>query len=124
MGTFWRVPDSHSLDTHPTNPASTQAGFFISRSRSAQEVVSSDYMTEWDYDFEDSEVAEVLANNLRRRRKEHSLSQGALAREINYSRTAITRIESRVNMCTVSTLLRICVVLKCTPNDLLAKPQP
>lgn len=81
-------------------------------------------MTEWDYDFEDSEVAEVLANNLRRRRKEHLLSQGALAREINYSRTAITRIESRVNMCTVSTLLRICVVLKCTPNDLLAKPHP
>lgn len=73
----------------------------------------------WDRDFTDPEVITAFARNVKAARIAAGLSQRQAAKVINYSRVAIVNMEGGKNGCTLPTMLRLCTVYGCTPNDLL-----
>jgi len=60
-----------------------------------------------------------LGKNIKKRRKELSISQDELAIFANISRTQITNAEAGRSSLSMNSLLFICDALETTPNDLL-----
>jgi DNA-binding XRE family transcriptional regulator len=73
----------------------------------------------WNRDFGESEVINAFARNVRAARERSGLSQRQVADIINYSRVSLVNMEGGKNGCTLPTMLRLCTVYGCTPNDLL-----
>ena len=63
----------------------------------------------------------VLAENLKRIRKERGMTQEQVAKMIPVDRTTYTKYESDVAEPHLANLLRLCDVLQTTPNDLLGR---
>ena len=73
----------------------------------------------WNRDFSEPEVIDAFARNVRAARERSGLSQRQVADIINYSRVSLVNMEGGKNGCTLPTMLRLCTVYGCTPNDLL-----
>jgi transcriptional regulator with XRE-family HTH domain len=67
----------------------------------------------------DSEIIEIVAVNVRTRRKAAGLSQEELAHEAAVDRTYISQVERRQRNLTISVLARIARALATTPDQLL-----
>jgi DNA-binding XRE family transcriptional regulator len=76
---------------------------------------------------EDSSVKKVrrifaeFGDNLVVLRKRAGMTQSELADTIGLSRVMICNIEVGKNGASIETILKICAVLKCTPNDMFPK---
>lgn len=58
-------------------------------------------------------------NNLKKLRERNGLSQANLAEKIGLSQQMVSYIETGLRDVTTGTLLLICEVLNCTPNEIL-----
>lgn len=58
-------------------------------------------------------------NNLKKLRERNGLSQAKLAEKIGLSQQMVGYIETGLRDTTTGTLLLICEVLNCTPNEIL-----
>lgn len=76
-------------------------------------------LSAWNRDFAEPEVIAAFARNVRAAREAAGMSQRQVAKVINYSRVALVNMEGGKNGCTLPTMLRLCTVYGCTPNDLL-----
>jgi transcriptional regulator with XRE-family HTH domain len=65
------------------------------------------------------EIYITFGKNIRDRRKALRLSQGDLAARIGFSRVQLCNLETGKSGTTLETLIAICSVLKCTPNDIM-----
>jgi transcriptional regulator with XRE-family HTH domain len=70
----------------------------------------------------DSQIIEVVAQNVRAARKSAGLSQEELAHEAEVDRTYISQVERKQRNITVSVLARIARALGVTPDKLLVPP--
>lgn len=71
-------------------------------------------------------VRQVLSARLRERRARAGLSQAELASRAGLSTEFVSRVERGATLPSLPTLMRVCAVLGCTPDDLLleeATPQ-
>jgi transcriptional regulator with XRE-family HTH domain len=71
---------------------------------------------------EDSAIIQLVAGNVRLRRKAFGLSQEELADEAEVDRTYISQVERGQRNLTISVLNRIAKALKTTPDALLISP--
>jgi len=62
---------------------------------------------------------EQLGQRIKDRREELNLSLDGLARKTDLSKTGLWQIEKGVSVARVNTLLRLCHVLKISPNKLM-----
>ncbi len=67
----------------------------------------------------DTNFLKQFGKNVRDQRKRLRISQEDLATAVDISRVQVTNIETGKNGTNIYTLMAICAVLKCTPNDLL-----
>ena len=67
----------------------------------------------------DTEIVEIVAQNVRVARKAAGLSQEELAHEAEVDRTYISQVERRRRNLTISVLARIARALSTTPDKLL-----
>lgn len=65
------------------------------------------------------EWRENLARALRVNMRRNHMTQKDLAREIGVSENTITSYMKCIKAPTITTMIRICIVFDCTPNDLL-----
>lgn len=63
-------------------------------------------------------VGQLIGANIKKYRKEFTLNQEDLANAVGLSRVSIVNIEAGRQSPPIETLLKICSVLQCTPNDL------
>ena len=68
-----------------------------------------------------SNLNKYIGERIRKIRKEQKLTQENIAQEINISRKEIINIEKGKRGLSLETLINICNVLNCTPNDLFNK---
>jgi len=64
------------------------------------------------------DLTELLAESLRRMRKEAGLSQVEMAKRLRISRPTLNRLESASQNTTLKTLNQLCRVLRCDIGDL------
>ena len=64
------------------------------------------------------DLARLLAESLRRVRRESGLTQGEMARALGISRPTLNRLESASQNVTLRTISQLCRALKCEPGDL------
>jgi transcriptional regulator with XRE-family HTH domain len=64
-------------------------------------------------------IQNILALNIKRKRKGLSLSQEALAHEANIDRTYVSQLERSLVNPSLAVLLRLATVLKCSTSSLL-----
>jgi len=73
-------------------------------------------------------LAERLAERLRKLREEAGLSQVQMARRLRISRSTLNRLEVASQNTTLRTLDHLCRTLKCEPGDLFdtgrVRPRP
>lgn len=60
-----------------------------------------------------------IGSRIRENREDLQLTQEYMARELDIAPNHYGRIERGENSCTLSNLIKICNILKLTPNDLL-----
>ena len=66
-----------------------------------------------------TDINKTIGSNIRALRLKADLTQTELASKIDVTRDAIAKIEGDVNTLSVDTLIKICQVLKTTPNSIL-----
>jgi transcriptional regulator with XRE-family HTH domain len=66
------------------------------------------------------DLAQDLADALRRIRREAGLTQTEMARRLGVSQPTLNRLENAEQNATLKTLGRLCVALKCGVGDLFA----
>ncbi len=64
------------------------------------------------------ELAEQLAETLRRLRQDAGLTQGEMAKRLGVSRPSLNRLESNSQNITLQTLSQLCRALHCQIGDL------
>ncbi|MCI0724907.1 MAG: helix-turn-helix transcriptional regulator [Acidobacteria bacterium] len=64
------------------------------------------------------DLARLLAESLRRLRREAGLTQGEMARALGISRPTLNRLESASQNVTLRTLGQLCRALRCELGDL------
>lgn len=64
-------------------------------------------------------ILAVFGDNLLRFRKKSDLTQQELAGAVGLSRVMIANLEAGINATSIEHLLKICAVLKVTPNEIL-----
>jgi transcriptional regulator with XRE-family HTH domain len=69
------------------------------------------------------ELRDILALNVRKRRRALGLSQEELAHRAEIDRTYVSAIERSVHAVTIDALGRIAAALETDPGDLLRKPR-
>ena len=67
------------------------------------------------------ELRDVLASNVRRRRKNLGLTQEELAYRADIDRTHVSKIERRLHSPTVDVLERLASALETTPANLISE---
>lgn len=68
-----------------------------------------------------SDLNKYIGERIRKIRKNQKLTQDNISQEINISRKEIINIEKGKRGLSFETLIKICNVLNCTPNDLFNK---
>lgn len=66
----------------------------------------------------------ALSSNLKRLRKERSLTQEALAHSANLERSYISKLERKLSSASIDTLEKIADALSIEPSDLLVRDTP
>ena len=66
------------------------------------------------------DLANALAESLRRLREKAGLSQVQMARRLGISRPTLNRLETASQNTTLNTLGQLCRTLRCGPGDLFA----
>lgn len=64
------------------------------------------------------DLARVLAESLRRLRREAGITQTAMARRLGISQPTLNRLESASQNVTLRTLAQLCRALRCRPGEL------
>jgi len=63
-------------------------------------------------------TSQLIGANIKKYRKEFALNQEELGNAVGLSRTSIVNIEAGKQSPTIETLLKLCSILQCTPDDL------
>jgi transcriptional regulator with XRE-family HTH domain len=70
------------------------------------------------------ELGEIVAKNVKRRRKHLKLTQEEVAHRADIDRTHVSKIERRIHSPTIDVLGQLATALDIDPIDLLRAPDP